>query len=995
VLGPVVAWHDGHPIAVGSARQRFVLATMLLNAGRLTTTDRLVDAMWDDPPSTARAQLHNLISNVRRRLRDAGDGLIVTRPTGYELHLGAHGFDLTRFRELVERGRQAGSGGDHERAAGLFADALSLWRGPALADVSDDLAATTRQLLHEERVTAAEARLDAQLALGRFDDVLRELDPLLAEHPYRERLHEISMAALAAAGRRADALTAYRQLYRLFSDELGVEPGPALRDLEQRILRGEAPPTPAVPQESPTPRQLPASSPILTGRDKLLGEVCADLDVRDDTGSAGQVRVLVGPGGVGKTSLALAVARRVETAFPDGQLYADLRGAYDVPADSHVVIGRLLRTLGVRGAHVPDDRDERVALYRSHLAGRRMLIVLDDAAGEEQVRPLLPGTPGCRVLVTSRRRLGALLGATRWSVPVLAPDDAVALLAAVIGEQRVGGAPEAAAAVVALCGRLPLAVCVAAARLAVHPEWTLEDFRQRLAHQWGRLDELSVGDLDVRASIELSYQALDKPLRVLLRRLGLLLMADWPTWVAQELTGEQSPARVERMLDRLVEMHLIEPLGRDAVGQSRYQLHGLIRAFAAERAAAEEEREERAEAVAKVLSCWLALATEADQRADHHTIYSSGLASVAAPQVAVRATRDQPRAWLEVERTNLTTALEQASEQGHSELAGLLALRMSGFLALRAYDDEREHALEVAATALRGSGPDHLLLKILQALFAVYAQQARCGEMPALAAESLALARKLGDHTRTMRALLHAGLAARRLGRLREAGDMLDEAIRECDPNVPGSSMPSLLINRAEVHRDLGELTRAIPACEQALSIRRAEGNLRLTAMNLIIYAYALIDAGRLADAEAALTEAGEITEEIDDPLHAAYVEQTFADVDVRQGRWSQAQSRLDRALPTFEALGNADGAAEVHRTRGELETGRGAPAEAIAPLRKALDIWRQLRAPLDAARILARLARAHTAAGAPSEATAPRAECYKILADLDLPEVCLRLPAG
>ena len=989
MLGPVVAWDDGRPVGVGSGRQRFLLATLLLNAGRLTSTDRLVDAMWDDPPSTARAQLHNLMSNVRRQLRTAGDGLIRTRPTGYELHLGEHGLDLLRFRDLVERGRQAGSSGNHERAAELFAEALALWRGPALADVADDLAATTRQLLGEERVTAAEARLEAQLALGRYDDVLRELDPLLADHPYRERLHEIRMAALAAAGRRADALTAYRQLYRLFADDLGVEPGPALRDLEQMILRGEAPPQAVAPPPVMTPRQLPATSPILTGRDELIDEICADLD--QDPGT-GQVRVLVGPGGVGKTSLALAVARRVGAAYPDGHLYADLRGAHGKPADPHTVIGRLLRTLGVTGAQVPDDRDERVALYRSYLAGRRTLVVLDDAASEEQVRPFLPGTASCQVLVTSRRRLGALLGATRWTVPVLSPEDAVALLAAVIGEQRVGGAPAAAAAVVALCGRLPLAVCVAAARLAVHPEWTLEDFRRRLADQWGRLDELSVGDLDVRASIELSYQALDEPLRVLLRRLGLLETAHWPTWVAQELTGEPSTARVERMLDKLVEMHLIEPLGRDAVGQSRYQLHDLIQTFAAERAEADDDPDERAEAVAKVLSCWLALATEADQRADHHTIYASGLDAVAAPQVAVRATRDQPRAWLEVERASLTSALEQASAQGHAELAGLLALRMSGFLALRAYDDEREHALEVAATALRSSGPDDLLLKILQALFAVYAQQARCGEMPALAAEALALATKLGDHNRTMRSLLHAGLAARRLGRLREAADMLDEAIRECDPDEPGSAMPSLLINRAEVHRDLGEPLRALPLVEEALAIRRAQGNRRLAAMNLIIYAYALIDAGRLDDAESALAEAGDITEAIEDTLHTAYVEQTLAEVDVRRGRFKDAQDRIDRALPAFRTLGNADGMAEVHRTQGELHIALGDPAAAVAPLRLALETWRQLRAPLEAARLLARLAKAHEATGDEGQARVCRTECDLILADLGLPTASLRL---
>jgi tetratricopeptide (TPR) repeat protein len=336
--------------------------------------------------------------------------------------------------------------------------------------------------------------------------------------------------------------------------------------------------------------------------------------------------------------------------------------------------------------------------------------------------------------------------------------------------------------------------------------------------------------------------------------------------------------------------------------------------------------------------------------------------------------------------------LEQASAQGHAELAGLLALRMSGFLALRAYDDEREHALEVAATALRSSGPDDLLLKILQALFAVYAQQARCGEMPALAAEALALATKLGDHNRTMRSLLHAGLAARRLGRLREAAGVLDEAIRECDPDAPGSAMPSLLINRAEVHRDLGEPLRALPLVEEALAIRRAQGNRRLAAMNLIIYAYTLLDADRPGDAEAALTEARGLTEEIDDALHNAYVEQTFAEVDVRRGRWQDAQDRLDRALPAFRTLDNADGMAEVYRTQGELAVARGEPAAAIAPLRRALETWRQLRAPLEAARLLARLAIAHEAAGDDGQAGVCRTACELILADLDLPEAALRL---
>jgi DNA-binding SARP family transcriptional activator len=979
LLGPVVARHNGTSVPAGSGRERFVLATLLLNAGRLTSLDRLVDALWDDPPSTARAQLHNLISNVRRRLRAYDtDGLILTRATGYELRLGDHRLDVLRFRELVAAGRDATAAGDPASAADLFAEALALWRGPALADVADELAGPIRQVLHGERLTAAEARLDAQFALERYDDVLRDVEPLLAEHPYRERLHELRMSALAASGRRAEALGAYRDLYRRLADELGVEPGPPLRRLEQRILRGESV-TAAGP---PVPRQLPAPTSVLTGRDKLIGEICAELTRDDD--AAGLVRVLVGPGGVGKTTLALAAAQRLAAEFPDGQLYADLRGTHDPPADPHTVLGRLLRTLGVDGPSLPDDPDERAGLYRSLLAQRRMLVVLDDAAGEEQVRPLLPASTGSRALVTSRRQLGALVGAARWSVPVLADEDAVALLAAVIGADRASAEPDAAAEVVELCGNLPLAVCVAAARLSVHPEWTLEDFRRRLAQQWGRLDELAVGDLNVRASIELSYQALAEPHRTLLRRLGLVRATNWPAWVAREVLG--GPA--ERLLDQLVEVHLVEAAGRDAVGQSRYRLHGLVRDFAAERASVEDADAERAAAVSRMLSGWLALAGEADQRAAHHTTYSADLAAVAG-RMPSEAASTQPRKWLETERHNLATAIEQAAAEGHAEPAGELALRVSGFLTLRAYDDEREQALRVAAEALRAHGPEPLLLKVLQALFAVYAQLGRAAEMASVAAEALRLAREMDDHTRFLRALLHAGLAMRRAGRLAEAAAMFDEGLAAATES--DRVLAPLLVNRAETDRDRGRPSPEL--VERALTIRRSGDNRRATAQNLIIYAYTLIDAARLDDAAAALDEAAEITRELGDDLHAAYVEQTRADIDIRRGRWSSATARLDHAQPEFEAMRNRDGIAESLRARGDLAMARGAAAAAVSSLTASLAVWRQLRSPLEEARLLARLAIVHARLGADAEAAACRSAYRAILSDLALDEACLHLP--
>jgi DNA-binding SARP family transcriptional activator len=990
LLGPVRVRIGGRAMPAGSGRERFVLATLLLDAGRLVRVDRLVDALWERPPRSARAQVHNMISNWRRRLGVGVDQVIVTRPPGYELLLGEHRLDLAEFRRMVASAQRATEDGDHGSAATGLTEALALWRGPALADVPDELAAGARLALHDERLAATEALLDCELALARYDAVLSRLGPLIEDHPYREQLYRTRMLALVGAGRRAEALEIYRQAYRRLADDLGIEPGPVLRELEQRILRGEAVTVAAV-----VPRQLPPVTGTLTGRDKLVGEICGELRAHDGPGPA--VALLVGPGGVGKTTLAVAAAHAAAGAFPDGQLYADLRGSHQPPADPYAVLARLLRTTGVGGAAVPADRDERVALYRSQLASRRMLILLDDAASEEQARPLLPGTPGCGVLVTSRRQLAALVDANRWTVPVLAPRDALDLLARIAGRERIFAKPDHAESIVALCGHLPLAVTIIGARLAAHSHQTLADYVRRLSEERGRLDELMVGDLDVRASIALSYRRLNPELRRLFRRLGLVGAPDWPAWVADELLGAPG-APVLRLLDQLAEVHLLEPLGPDLASQPRFRLHDLVADFARERAAEEEPEPERTAALSRMLTGWLALATQADELLGHGMVSAAGLPTPPPPARAGAAARKAPRRWFEVERASLVSAIEQAGRLDDADLAARLALRTAGFLALRSYDDDREQTLRDAFGYARGRVQDKLMARLLNALCAVLAERSRNTELPTVAAEQLAVARRLGDWQAEARALNHLGLAARRQGRLTEAATWLAQAVDlaadvggrdEQQEELLGKALKTL----ATVHQDAGHTDAAVTASGRALSLLRRTGKQRPIAMVTVTYGVSLLDAGRLDEAERAFADAAGIVHELDDDLGMAIVEQMLAEIDIRRGAWTTAERRLDRALRFHEPHGDTSDLAEVLQCLGDLAYCRGSPQDAIPPYRRALRIWCRLDVPVWTARILARLDRALTAAGQHDVAAEHRRKCLAILIDLQLDQACLRLP--
>jgi DNA-binding SARP family transcriptional activator len=986
LLGPIEVRHEGRLITIGRGHERVVLVTLLLNPNRLTPASRLIDALWTESPSSARGQLHNLISRLRSALGVAGHEVIVSHTGGYELRLGPHELDLHTFRDLVERGRTAATTGQHELAFELLTSALEVWRGPALADVPDEFAAQPRQAIHEENLATIEARFDAALATDRHDTVLSELTGLVAEHPHRERLHELRMTALVALGRRAEALAAYREVRDRFADDLGVEPGPILRQLEQRILRGEDIAISVAPRRA-TPRQLPPPPPMVVGRHALLGEIGAAL--RDRRGVAGPVVVLAGPGGVGKSTVAVAAARSVAGDFPDGQLHVDLRGTRGNPVGTHEIAGRLLRAIGMAGADLPDDQDERIATLRDRVADRDLLVVLDDAASEEQVRPLLPVATSCATVITSRRHLGALIGATHFTVPMLTPNAALRLVAEVIGDDRVRREQTAAATIVERCGFLPLAVCVAAARLAARPEWSLAELEQRLTDQHSRLDTLAVGDLNVRASIELGYQLLEPPARLLCRRLGLIGPSDWPAWVAGELVD----GPVERILDDLVDAHLVVPLGRDRVGQPRYQVHDLIADFGRNRAEHEDDAQELTAALTRVWRGWLARSAAADTRLGHAMVSAAGLADQPAP-TDPPAVRDAPADWFEAERISLVTTVSRAMEHGQDELAGSLALRLSGFLTMRSYEDDLEHVLEAVVASVRRHERHRLLMRLLNAQFTLYAQRNRYAALPTIAAEELALARRLDDVRNEVLALSHTGRAARMLCRFTEAADALERALTLCRREAAAAgTLTRVLAALATLHLELGRPRDALPFAKEVVRLDQDDAGQRLTAIHLRMHGVVLMELGEFAEAEQAFVAALDAVRAIEDDRGWAWIEHSMANLDLRRGRLAAAAVRLDRAARVHEQVRDQEGIAEVLRAKGDLALARKTPWNALAPLRRAAAIWQALDSRLEHARTHARLELALRSTGDSGAAEEHHRAWRTILVDVGLDEQSLRLP--
>ncbi|MEV6874535.1 BTAD domain-containing putative transcriptional regulator [Amycolatopsis sp. NPDC051128] len=980
LLGPVEVADETGTVALGGTKIRTLLAALLLEPGRVIAADRLVDIIWDDePPPTARALIQTYVSTLRRALGDDGTEIIRTMAPGYLARFEADSLDRHRFEAFTAEGREAAAGGRHREASNTFRAADALWRGPALGGVRSRILAGEAARLDEQRLAVIEARIAADLALGRTDELIGELTVLVGQHPTRASLRGQLMLALYRADRTAEALAVFRQGREVFVDELGIEPGVELTRLHEAILRSDPallgpradPPARPGPALSPTrdeprvavPKQLPPDAADFTGRDEL---VCELVDVLTGGRSGPVVAALLGPGGVGKSALAVHVAHQVSEAYPDGQLHVDLRGTTGTPASPTEVLGRFLRALQPNQTSTPDEPDERMDAYRTALAGRRVLIVLDDAANEQQVRPLLPGAGTCSVLLTSRNRLAGLAGAHLVEVGLLSAGEATALLSRIAGTDRIEAAPDAAADIVACCGNLPLAVRVAGARLATRRQWTARLLATRLTDERRRLNELSAGDQQIRASIELSVRNLEPAARTALRRLGHLGLADFRSWVvAYALDVDIGTA--EQVVEHLVDTHLVDYTFVDDTGQVRYRLHDLVRIYAREEAERHEPRADLVASTARVAGGWTAVLDRLrDHVVDHVTSGAIPLTTTEAGPVDLEVlgtALTDPRGWLDIEKASLVLAVERAAEMGLDELAVAIAsVLCASSYALNSVLDLWDRAHGAALAAARAAGNTHGEAILLAEIGQLRYEQDRFADARRHLADAVERFRDLHDPRGEASALTALGLACRDQGYLPEAEHFLAQAAAVCrslDDDRATGHCERLI---GSVHLERGDFAAADTALADGLAAYRRAGSQRGEALTLRTIGLTYRARGRLADAEQAFIGALAMFRQLEDASLIAFCLRGLAKTYIRMGRLDEAREPLETALATHGSERDGWGEAMVLRTMGELELAAGRLDAAEKCLSSALDMFRAQGAALCRARTqrdLAWLARA------------------------------------
>ncbi|MDX3107124.1 AfsR/SARP family transcriptional regulator [Nonomuraea angiospora] len=869
LLGEVTAEFRGaeEPIDLGPARQRTALSILAAAATRPVPMDRLVAGVWgENAPRNAEQSVYTYVAGLRRafepdRGRREPSRVLAGTPAGYVLQVEPVQVDALLFAEWVEEARRVQRAGDDPQAVRHLDEALALWRGTALSGLPGPFAEAERDRLEQLRLAALELRAESLLRLGRHRDIVEELRDLTRRNPLRERVRELLMTALFQSGNPAEALQVYEEGRILLAEKLGVSPGEGLRRCHEMVLRTDAASATSTPAPHETPHQLPRPLAEFVGRSTEIARLKERLTPRGQT-SPSPLVIITGPPGVGKSALAAYVAHLAMDRFPDGQLYVNCRGTTPklralTPLD---VLGRFLRALGVPPSAVPADLDEAAAAWRSRLHGRRVLVVLDDAADLAQIRPLLSASLGNTLLVTSRETMSWGEDAVQLELARMSPAESATMLAGLAGASRISADAGETARLVRLCDGLPLALRIAGARLAGRPDWSVSALAARLSDERTRLHELAAGDLAVRSSLAGSHTALERGSRPvdrlaarMLSLLGLLHVPEMTAEVAAALAGVTS-GEAEAALERLVDAHLLERAAPD-----RYQLHDLVRLFAGELRPADWRGP-----LIRALSYFAASTRLASHVSDPHRMQP------AAPVDAIPHSVDSPdeaMAWLHEEEAVLAAAAVQALNSPDDTIAqlgvnltfGLLWHQVRGnrivemnelnTLALQVSERLGDEASALIAhghiaNALRISGrTDAAVVHQLSALELARRIGDASSEMRALgnlantyntgerheealpwAERQLALARRIGARVGERFALMSMGNAYVGAGRPEEALKPLHEGLADAEEAEDGMQEGQIRFILGEVYLDLNEPRKALEHFHKAVELLTANG---------------------------------------------------------------------------------------------------------------------------------------------------------------------------
>lgn len=950
VLGPLEVWADDVRIRLHGPRQEIALATLLLGSEHVVSLERLADAIWnDEPPPTARRQVQNAVSVLRQRFAEAGaPGIIATEGRGYLIRAGEQ-LDARRFENQVSRSLLEASVGRISKAVHGLRSALGLWRGPAFAGMNAQHVEIGATGLNERRLVVLETCLEHELSLGRHADVVVELMALVAENPLRERLAAQLMLALHRSGRQADALATYHALRERLADEYGLDPGLDLRRMHQAILR-EDPMLRSPEQRQPAreagqgpqmvvPAQLPADIPDFTGRTTELDQLAALIPADARAALSVPIAAVVGTAGVGKTALAVHWAHRVARHFPDGQMYVDLHGyGADSPIPPAKALSQLLRALGIEPDHIPIDVDEAVRMYRSLLATRRMLIVLDNAANSEQVRPLLPGCRSCVVLVTSRDRLAGLVareGVRRVTLDVLPRTEAEALLIHIIGADRTGSQPDGVGRLADRCANLPLALRITAANIINDPYISVDDYAAALSRGLRAMRADDDEQAAVGRAFDFSYQRLTPAAQKMFRLLGLVPGPDVTVSAAAAVGGLLS-GDAKELLERLAAAHLVQQHQA-----SRYRFHDLLRLYARERSLAEDTKPEQELAIRRLLSWYLARVDDAAKRLYPHTLRLSApppefeLADLEFENHAAAL------AWLEAERPNLVAAISYAAEHGPHAVASLLADSLRGYFLLRRYGIDW---LAVAHDGLRASvqagdslGEAFAHLGLGLACWS----QGRYEDSIKHYTASLGASRMARSVACRAAALTNLGIVYCEIGRLREAADRYVEALRlKKQLGLPSANLHT---NLGGLYREMGLLDEAEFHCRQAVQIQRETGSRggEAKALGMLGLVYSELD--REHEAFHAFTQALTLYGDIGDRNGQAVMLMNLGDIHGKNGRHSHALGQIHAAITLVRETGDRRNEANAVNTLGALHLELGDHGRAIELHRQALMLSREV----------------------------------------------------